>query len=836
MSEALQPGTQIQGQVIEQWLRAVPDGHLYRVSDVHTGRRATLHEYLPPGVAVRDAVQVSPVSGRGQEFRLGLHRFVLRARQLRQLDHPALPKLWDLWSCRGTSYVLMPPLGEQSLAERVIADNGRVAPSVVWPWLRTCCEVAELLHAQGRIHGAWDPQAIWVRTDGELTLPPPLVDGSAVVASPWMALEQSVLAPGKAQRGPWTDVFGIAAVAAFMLTGDSPNTVQRRALGASAPVLGLAAGQLNLPEQTLSAIRAALHPNPRERPQSIEQFRSLLGLAPPPLLLREPASALDPWDQPTIPDPGRDMGGHIWLDDLVAPAAPAAAAAWPPATLPGELATLDEPLLPSSLGRRRDDEEALRDLMQSLKEAPDVLAAAREHAGATAGAAATPAAAPAQPAPPVMLSTPLAASAAPGDEASEAAPSAAAPEATPAPVAVAPATPTAAPIAPPAALADTTAAGTSATSATAHLAAAKADAAARPHAPLPPATPVEPSESTPATPPAADAADTASGGLTSIRPNPANAATFSDAAAPGGAREAPASTPAPVRIASGGDTPSPPSSAWVATTPTPLEMPLGRMASESAPASPPTLTPLVLEEAPEMALVPVEGSPASFDAEPSPRRRSPLVPLAAAATVLAVVVGLWFVVGQPATTTTAARSTTPAAGADTSAERLLRDAPPGGAVGAAPNTGGPGGTASTAVAGATGAAATAAAAAPDASGGSGGSGGTVGATGSVAGGPIDAGAAAGPAAGATPAATAAAGGADDSRVRAPAVSVASAEAAGSAGRPDTAATNRAASPDGEAPAPRRTGPNRLSRCSEALLEQSLGLDPSPASVSRNCRR
>jgi hypothetical protein len=288
MRDALAPGTRVQDHVIEQWLRAVPDGHLYRVSHFESGDLGTLHEYLPRAWSVREGEMVVALTGRGPEFRAGLQRFLLRARQLKQVEHPALPTVTDLWSCNGTAYALFPAFTGQSLSEVVADQGGALQLSTAWPWLATCCDLAERLHAQGRIHGAWDPSAIWVLSDRKLVLPAPEVDGGSQQPSPWVALEQTVLAPGRAQRGPWTDVFGIGALAGFMLTGLNPSMLARQ-LASQRPVSGAEPGTLDsevdgdadMQPQTgrlLTAIRASLSPNPRERPQDIAQFRAMIGL------------------------------------------------------------------------------------------------------------------------------------------------------------------------------------------------------------------------------------------------------------------------------------------------------------------------------------------------------------------------------------------------------------------------------------------------------------------------------------------------------------------------------------------------------------------------------
>jgi hypothetical protein len=284
--DVLAPGTCVQDQQVVRWLRAVPDGHLYRVAHVQTGVESTMHEYLPRSWALREGDSVVALTGRGPEFRAGLQRFLLRAQQAKQLEHPALPTVQDLWSCQGTAYALMPVVEGRSLGEVVAAHKGRLPPQMIWPWLRTCCDVAERLHAQGRIHGAWDPSAIWVMDNGELLLPTPEVDGGAQAPSPWVALEQTVLAPGRAQRGPWTDVFGIGALAGFMLTGQNPSMMARLLASHRMPA-SAEGGAPALPsdaepqvQMVLAAIRLCLAPNPRERPKDIAQLRSMMALAP----------------------------------------------------------------------------------------------------------------------------------------------------------------------------------------------------------------------------------------------------------------------------------------------------------------------------------------------------------------------------------------------------------------------------------------------------------------------------------------------------------------------------------------------------------------------------
>lgn len=281
--DTMSPGTRIQDLIVEQWVRAVPDGHQYRVVHAATGRGATLLEYLPNSWARRHADGVKALPGHGQDFQAGLRRFMMKARQLKALEHPALPVLLDAWSSQGTAYALLSPLPAQTLAEVVAAQGGRLRLEQAWPWMCACFDLAEWLHRQGKIHAAWEPDAIWVQEDQRLVMAAPEVDGGVRPASPWVAIEQTTQAPSGIKCGPWTDVFGIAAIAAYMLTGQTPATARRLPLAAWMPPVppgGRKPAGEPPPRALLAAIRVSLLPNPRQRPQDIAQLKAMMGLGP----------------------------------------------------------------------------------------------------------------------------------------------------------------------------------------------------------------------------------------------------------------------------------------------------------------------------------------------------------------------------------------------------------------------------------------------------------------------------------------------------------------------------------------------------------------------------
>ena len=286
MSDTLPAGVRVREQIIEGFIRGLPEGRLYRVQHAVTGQQAMLHEYLPEAWVRRVGDNVSVIPGRGPEFRAGMQRFLLRAQQLRAMSHPTLPPLLDLIPSHGTAFAVYPLASVRTLAEVVEQEGGRLPLAQVWPWLNACCDLAQWLHDQGRIHGGFDPNSVWVLENGQLMLPPPELEEGYRPPSPWVALEQTVLASTGTPRGPWTDVYGVGGLACFMLTGQGPKNVARRAMAAPRPP-GTGPGWVDsrsaaldpVPGVLKAAIRVSLMPNPRERPQDIGQFRAMLGLA-----------------------------------------------------------------------------------------------------------------------------------------------------------------------------------------------------------------------------------------------------------------------------------------------------------------------------------------------------------------------------------------------------------------------------------------------------------------------------------------------------------------------------------------------------------------------------
>lgn len=123
------------------------------------------------------------------------------------------------------------------------------------------CRTLSLLHASGRAHRCLTPSGIVELDDGRLMLR----DLGLSARRPWpgegpplyQAPEQGRRGSGRARPGPWTDVFQLAALTHHLVVG------RPAAPGNPLPLRASGAG---VPEELDDVLRAALAPDPADRP------------------------------------------------------------------------------------------------------------------------------------------------------------------------------------------------------------------------------------------------------------------------------------------------------------------------------------------------------------------------------------------------------------------------------------------------------------------------------------------------------------------------------------------------------------------------------------------
>ncbi|MBX3603703.1 MAG: serine/threonine protein kinase [Piscinibacter sp.] len=266
-------------------------GIVYRAWDHSLERDVALKEYLPSSIATRvGATRISCRSDRHREtFEAGLKSFINEAKLLARFDHPSLVKVFRFWEANGTAYMVM-PFYEGTTMRDTVRGMGQ-PPDETWimELLAALTEALEVIHREQCFHRDIAPDNVMLlagsgrpllldfgaarRVIGDMT------QALTVILKPGYApVEQYAEVPGMKQ-GAWTDVYALAAVVYWTITGKTPPPSVGRMLADSwVPLAEAAAGRYSAP--FLEAIDRALAVRPEQRTPDIATLRDELGLGP----------------------------------------------------------------------------------------------------------------------------------------------------------------------------------------------------------------------------------------------------------------------------------------------------------------------------------------------------------------------------------------------------------------------------------------------------------------------------------------------------------------------------------------------------------------------------
>ena len=297
--DALPTGTRLGEFEIERVLGVGGFGIVYLAFDHALRRQVAIKEYMPVALAVRgQGLGVSlRAASHAETFALGLRSFINEARLLARFDHPALVKVYRFWEEHGTAYMVMPYYRGQTV------QNARremtVPPNETW--LRQVIEpvlgALDCLHREQVFHRDIAPDNILLLDDveeGEGPRPVLLDLGAArhvigdhtqsltAILKPSFAPIEQYAETAQLRQGAWTDLYALAAVVHFCVTGRPPTPASARAVHDDLPGLtqmseGLASGfERHYSSSFVNAIDHALAVRPQDRPDSVAAWRQEL--------------------------------------------------------------------------------------------------------------------------------------------------------------------------------------------------------------------------------------------------------------------------------------------------------------------------------------------------------------------------------------------------------------------------------------------------------------------------------------------------------------------------------------------------------------------------------
>lgn len=285
------------------------------------GAAVLLSEYMPARLAQRDADGVvGPRSDALAAYRRGLTAFVDEAQALRRCDHPALPKVLQVWAARGTAFCVLALPGGERLSEARAARNEPLAEPALRRLLDDLLGALEVWHREVGLHGAVSAANVLLRADGSaLLLAPGAADRAVTDASaagdriawlmtnddPSFAPVEQIVPTADMPLAPSADLYALAGVARFCITGqlpppalEPPGAAQREPLHEVVQRLQRDDPSLQYGAALLATLEAALAPLPADRPQNVAQFRAALaadpraGAPPNPATTPAPAASL----------------------------------------------------------------------------------------------------------------------------------------------------------------------------------------------------------------------------------------------------------------------------------------------------------------------------------------------------------------------------------------------------------------------------------------------------------------------------------------------------------------------------------------------------------------
>jgi len=289
-NDSLPVGTQLKEFEIVDLIGAGAFGIVYLANDRLLKRQVAIKEYMPSDLASRKADDSVVVNSQrnADTFEIGRQSFLNEAQILAQFDHPSLVKVYQFWEEHGTAYMAMQYYSGQTLSEKMTMAQPCGQRDELWVkrLVTPIMDALELLHSKGVLHRDVSPDNIMVQHDdrtvlldcgaARLVISDRVQDLTVILKYGFAPIEQHVRTAVGGGQGPWTDIYALAAVIYWVLTGRMPPEALSRANRDTYEPLAIElAGRYT--DRFLRGVDRCLAFKADERPQNIEQMRELLG-------------------------------------------------------------------------------------------------------------------------------------------------------------------------------------------------------------------------------------------------------------------------------------------------------------------------------------------------------------------------------------------------------------------------------------------------------------------------------------------------------------------------------------------------------------------------------
>jgi serine/threonine protein kinase/HAMP domain-containing protein len=259
-------------------------GIAYSATDVNLNAKVVIKEYLPEEFAYRAGDNtVSARDDRDQDFyQAGLDSFLVEARTLATFRHSNIVRVARFFEANKTAYMVLEYERGQSLKTwRKKRDH--IPEATIVALLAPLLDGLAVVHQSGYLHRDIKPDNIYVRDhDGSLVLldfgaarqtASERSDAGLVVTPGYAPIEQYA---GGGRQGPWSDLYSMGATLFWLISGKKPIDAPGRLADPDPLPSAAMVGEGRYSEEFLNAIDWALRMHPADRPQDVDQFRSML--------------------------------------------------------------------------------------------------------------------------------------------------------------------------------------------------------------------------------------------------------------------------------------------------------------------------------------------------------------------------------------------------------------------------------------------------------------------------------------------------------------------------------------------------------------------------------
>lgn len=281
-THALPIGTGLGEYTIEAVLGAGGFGITYRALDTRLDTPVALKEYFPASLAYRvDGTTVaSRPDGTVGGYDWGMEKFLHEATALARLQHSNIVGVRRLFRANATAYMVLDYIEGPSLKDWRKTLRRKPQQAELDQLLIPLLNALELVHRKGLLHRDIAPKNVMISPP----FTPILIDFGAarqLVASHSQTFA-ALLTPGYAPfeqyvasnrgQGAWTDIYALSASLYELIAGRlPPEAPERVAEDMCTPAAEIGLGHYR--REFLTAIDWGLKPMPKDRPQSITDWR-----------------------------------------------------------------------------------------------------------------------------------------------------------------------------------------------------------------------------------------------------------------------------------------------------------------------------------------------------------------------------------------------------------------------------------------------------------------------------------------------------------------------------------------------------------------------------------